>query len=368
VTSRPTGPIIVRVRIAEGHTGAPVRDVQRRLLGLGKVIAPDELAGAFGPTTKAAVMELQQERGLVVDGIVGRETWRALVEASWRLGDRTLYLQSPNLRGDDVRGLQERMMELGFDCGRVDGIFGPRTAKALADFQGNYGLDADGIASYSTFRALAGLPSLGGDMPVGMVREREALRHRSPTLAGMAVVVDPGHGGHDPGFIGPSGLREDFAVFRLALQLESALAAAGVDVFLTRDERGGPPDEERAALANTLGADLFVSLHAGGSTDAEACGASTYYFGHERFHSEAGRSLAETIQEELVRLGLTDDRAHGKTWGILRETRMPAVQIEPGYITNAHEESLLKDPVFVQRTAEAILGALRRFARTPVPA
>jgi N-acetylmuramoyl-L-alanine amidase len=313
-------------------------------------------------------MELQQERGLVVDGIVGRETWRALVEASWRLGDRTLYLTAPNLRGDDVRTLQTRLMELGFDCGRVDGIFGPRTAKALSEFQGNYGLDSDGIASYSTFRALAGLPSLGGDMPVGMVREREALRHRSPTLSGMVIVVDPGHGGHDSGFIGANGLREDDVSFRLALHLEGALAAAGVEVFLTHDERHGPPDEERAALANTLGADLYVAIHGGGSTDPEACGAATYYFGHERFRSEAGRMLAETVQEELVRLGLTDDRAHPKTWGILRETRMPAIQIEPGYLTNPGDEALLADPVFLHRAAEAILAALRRFARTPVPA
>lgn len=313
-------------------------------------------------------MDFQQSRGLEVDGIVGRETWRALVEASWRLADRTLYLTTPNLRGDDVVALQEKLAQLGFDCGRVDGIFGPRTAKALGEFQREYGLDADGIASYSTFRALAGLPSLVGEMPVGMVREREALRHRPPTLAGMVVVVDPGHGGDDPGFIGPGGLREADAVFSLAIQLESALAAAGVEVFLTRDARHGPPDEERAALANTLGADLYVALHAGGSADPEANGTSTYFFGHARFHSEAGRMLAESIQEHLTALGMTDDRAHGKTWGILRETRMPAVQVEPCYITNPREEALLRDPAFVHKTAEAILTALRRYARTPIPA
>ena len=74
----------------------------------------------------------QSARGLRSDGVCDEQTWTALVEASWRLGDRLLFLTSPNLRGDDVAELQSRLGRLGFDCGRVDGILGPRTAASVA--------------------------------------------------------------------------------------------------------------------------------------------------------------------------------------------------------------------------------------------
>ena len=86
----------------------------------------------------------QQARGLPADGICDRVTWMALVEASWELGDRTLYLRAPNLRGDDVAELQRQLGRLGFDPGRVDGIFGPATTAALAEFQRNVELTRRG--------------------------------------------------------------------------------------------------------------------------------------------------------------------------------------------------------------------------------
>jgi peptidoglycan hydrolase-like protein with peptidoglycan-binding domain len=70
----------------------------------------------------------------------------ALVEAGWRLGDRLLVLAAPQLRGDDIAELQDSLNQLGFDCGRPDGIFGPATMRALEDFQRNGGLTPDGSA------------------------------------------------------------------------------------------------------------------------------------------------------------------------------------------------------------------------------
>src|ERR1700747_2002051 len=84
--------------IREGDRGAQVADVQRRLAALGHAAADHELTGVFGPETRVRVMAFQQERGLSVDGIVGDETWRQLVEASWRLGARVLYLCGPHPR------------------------------------------------------------------------------------------------------------------------------------------------------------------------------------------------------------------------------------------------------------------------------
>ena len=352
--------------IKPGQRSSAVRDVQRRLLALDLVVAAAELDGHFGATTAAAVRAFQERRGLVVDGLVGDETWRELVEASWRLGDRTLYLRASPLRGDDVRALQERLGALGFDVGRVDGIFGPRAARAVREFQANYGIPADAIVGRSTLRALEGLPAVSGLTSAAAVREREALRRFGPGIAGLHVVLDPGHGGDDPGFVGPGGTREADVATAVARRLAAALSAAGVIVYPTREPDAAPTDSQRAALANALGADLYVSIHTAGASDASARGAAAYFFGHERFRSEAGARLAECIQEAVVGLGVPDAGVHAKQYAILRETRMPAVQIEPGHLTNHDDEAFLADPATQRRVAESITIGLRAFARTPV--
>jgi len=353
--------------IGPGARGRAVRDIQQRLLALGYIIEEAERHDSYGPSTAEAVRAFQQQRGLIVDGIVGPYTWRELVEASWRLGDRVLYLRSPNIRGDDVRELQERLSELGFDPGRIDGIFGGQAATAVRDFQRNYGLPEDGLVAVTTLRALAGLPHLGHPSvsPVTQIRERESLRH-ADGMAGLRVVIDPGHGGADPGIVGPSGVRESDAMFAIARELEAALGAGGAAVYMTRDADASPSDRERAALANDVGADIVIALHAASHGDAGAAGAATYYYGNERFASERGARLADLVQAAVSELGLTNGRTHAKTWPLLRETRMPAVQLEPCYLTNPEEERRLADPGFHRRLAAAVSSAVRTFASSPV--
>ena len=104
-----------------------MRDLQRRLGAAGHPAAGSE-PGTYCARTEEAVRSFQTSRGLRADGRCHEETWAALVEASWRLGERQLFLTLPHLRGDDVVELQSRLTHLGFDCGRVDGILGPRTA------------------------------------------------------------------------------------------------------------------------------------------------------------------------------------------------------------------------------------------------
>ncbi|HVL32192.1 MAG TPA: peptidoglycan-binding protein, partial [Actinomycetota bacterium] len=290
-----------------GDRGDAVLDVQRRLGALGYSFPPDERSGVFGPATDQAVRAFQQKRGLLVDGLVGVDTWRELVEASWRLGDRVLYLRAPHVRGDDVRDLQDRLATLGFDVGRVDGIFGPRTQRAVQEFQRNYGIPADGIVAVNSVRALAGLPTIAGDVPASVIREREALRARGATFPGIRIVLDPAHGPSDPGNIGPGGAREADICFSLVRQIEAGLAAAGAQVFLTRREDTEPPHVERVGLANALDADIVLSLHLGGG-EARANGAAAYYFGHERFRSDGGARLAELLIEHVCKLGILDAR------------------------------------------------------------
>lgn len=353
--------------IRAGDRGERVLDVQAKLTALRHVIPPDERTGVFGNGTRDAVRAFQQARGLLVDGIVGKDTWRELVEASRRLGDRVLYLRAPHMRGDDVRDLQDRLATFGFDVGRTDGIFGPHTQRAVTEFQRNYGLTPDGIVAEGTVRALAGLPRIAGDTPSGALREREQMRARAGGLSGLRIVLDPGHGGDDPGNIGAAGAREDAVCFAIAARVEATLAAAGAQVFLTRHETTAPGDSARAAFANALDAEVYLALHLGGG-DPGARGAAAFYFGHERFRSESGARLAELLLEEVCALGIVDARTHAKTFPILRETRMTAVVLEPGYVTNAAEEHALADARFQEQLAGAIASALRRFTREPAAA
>ena len=97
----------------------------------------------------------KRKRGLRVDGICGPETWGALIESGFQLGDRLLYLSSPMLRGDDVAELQRRLNALGFDAGREDGILGAETETALREFQRNAGTTADGVCGPATLASIA---------------------------------------------------------------------------------------------------------------------------------------------------------------------------------------------------------------------
>lgn len=143
--------------IRRGDRGASVEDVQRRLLSLGFDLGPTGVDGVFEGATLAAVSSFQKDRALFEDGEVGPETWAALVDATFILGDRLLYLRLPYFHGEDVRVLQSALNGLGFAVGCADGIFGPFCEHAVREFQANAGLPVDGIAGPDTFRAITNL-------------------------------------------------------------------------------------------------------------------------------------------------------------------------------------------------------------------
>lgn len=140
-----------------GDRGPAVEDVQRRLRALGYDLGPTGVDGVFFGRTAEAVTAFQAAMRLGEDGLVGDETWSALVDETFTLGDRMLYLRLPHFHGRDVRVLQQALNALGFACGRTDSIFGAFTERALAEFQENAGLIADGIAGQDTVRAIVSL-------------------------------------------------------------------------------------------------------------------------------------------------------------------------------------------------------------------
>lgn len=140
------------------------------------------------------------------------------------------------------------------------------------------------------------------------------------------------------------------------------MGATGMETFLTRPKNRNPSAAERAATANSLDADILVSLHCASSNSPAAQGVATFHFGvPDGPASMIGDVLARFIQKEIVaRTGLLDCRTHGRTWELLRMTRMPAVQIDIGYLTNAEDRALLTNPRVRDTIAEAIVIAVKR--------
>jgi N-acetylmuramoyl-L-alanine amidase len=316
-----------------GARGEEVRDLQRRLAGV-DLESPPHPAGDYDEATVAAVGRFQQSRGLEVDGVCGRETWSALVEAGYRLGDRLLYLRTPMLRGDDVAELQRRLGALGFDAGWLDGIFGPDTERAVEDFQRNSALTVDGVAGRDTLAALQRLRAPGDDTASVMgVREREALRGAPRHLAGRRIVVGQGGG-------------LDALVSGLGRHLRDRGAAVAV--------LDHPDPSVQALEANRFGAEVYLAVDL--SPDA-SCRAA--YFAVPGFESAGGRRLAELIASALPPvLGVAEASCQGMRLPILRETRMPAVACRLGPSATIVGASTA--------VAGALVDCLQQWCRSPL--
>jgi N-acetylmuramoyl-L-alanine amidase len=345
--------------IRRGTRSDAVRDVQHRLLGAGLRVDPDELDGTFGPSTETAVREFQRRRGLPPDGMVGPDTWGQLVEAGYRIGDRTLYLRSPAFRGDDVGELQRMLNSLGFDTGRQDGIFGSRTARAVREYQRNVATKDDGIVGLETVRSLERMrPTLDGPSRA-VVREAEAVSRMGQSLAGSVIAIDPGHGTSDPG-IEANGIVEAELVWRVALELASELERRQARPLLLRTADADLDVEGRVRRANAADAAVCVSLHVGDG-ELVPSGAVSCYYGTPSTHSPMGLHLATAIAAALRELGLPEGGVKPLAITVLRETRMPAVQVELGVATNEDEAKRLGDPAFVVEAARAIAAGVERF-------
>lgn len=323
-----SGPAVVR--IGPGDHGEAVRDLQRRLVksGLGPI---DDPPGVYGPATTETVRVFQERRGLEVDGVCGPQTWAGLVEAGFRLGDRLLYLHAPMLRGDDVDELQLALSALGFHRARVDGIFGPDTRDAVAEFQRNVGLSDDGIAGPDTVAALRRLRSrVGVATPVAVVREARDLAEGPRELRGIRVLVgDPGGGGS------------------LVAGVARALRDAGAIVLTVTHTDGSV----LAATANRFDAAVFLGIDVSAEDECIA-----RYFATDGFESRGGRLLAELITAAVrAEAPGPPPGVTGMRLPVLRETRMPAVLVRMG-----PTEAVLAEPSTV---IVAILNALTQWLR-----
>ena len=300
--------------------------------------------------SESEIRSFQQARGLSVTGLVDEVTARALEEAQWKLGDRSLYLQEPPLmHGDDVAALQSRLTEMGFDCGRVDGIYGPRTELAVKDFQKSVGATVDGKCGPATIIALIRLTKIVSGGAPSILRESANQKNRGPALANKTIVLNPD--GDDP------------LVYDVAVRTEGRLLALGASVFLTRGEKNNPSESERIAFTNNSNADLMISLHEDSYKNENAHGAATYFYGSEAHgvHSIVGERFASLVQREIcARTDFANCRTHAMTWDLLRLTKAPAVRIDLGYKTNPGDIGRMSRPDFRDVIAEALVIAIQR--------
>lgn len=174
----------------------------------------------------------------------------------------------------------------------------------------------------------------------------------------MKIFIDPGHGGANPGAIGPNGLKEADANLDIALRLGRILLSWGYEIEFSRKTDKTVSLSERAKMANDWGANYFVSIHCNSNVNPEANGVSTYYFKTrtiaENFALTVNNSLVR--QTELKNLGIFT-----ANFAVLRLTRMPAILVETAFISNEREAALLATSSFRQNCAIGIANGIAEF-------
>jgi N-acetylmuramoyl-L-alanine amidase len=231
--------------------------------------------------------------------------------------------------------------------------------------------------------------------------EKKTKTTKKPVISKIRrIVIDPGHGGHDPGAVGPSGLQEKDVVLAIGLKLHDLFKdELGLDVVMTRSTDVFIPLEERTAIANKVNADLFLSVHANAAPNRNAAGIETYYLNLAKTEKAAqlaakenGTSLekvsvlqailfdlmanyklndsahlADEVQKALhkkIRGRHADVKNLGVKQGpfyVLVGATMPSILVETAFLSNSTEETRLKDPAYLEMTAEGILDGVRGY-------
>lgn len=276
-----------------------MHELQRKLSAAGYLAPGAAEEATFCARTHAALLAFQDAHGLRATGECDDQTWSALIEASWKLGERLLFLRSPNIRGDDVAQLQTSLNRLGFDCGRVDGIFGPLTVAAISEFQRNIGVDETGICTPELVRHVQRMSSQTGEGP-GVAAVKESLQLASPIDSdGVRIVIG----------VFPGGATIAQAVARRVGEQHRLTTTVDSDA------------STQAATANRFLADVYVGIE-----DSHQQGCTIQYYEVPTFVSAGGRNLATRIARAIAdRVPELSVDVQGVRHPVLRETRMHAV-------------------------------------------
>ena len=349
------------VVLQRGMNGPSIRQAQERLntLGASPALVTD---GILGPLTEAAVMAFQRSRGITVNGIIGPITWNALFSqtavpippppAVWPPYPGVVLRRGMN--GPSIRQVQEKLNVLGASPALVtDGIFGPLTEAAVMAFQRSRGLNPDGVVGPLTWNALFINQPVPPQPPVPPP---------VPPAQTRTIVLDPGHGGNDPGAVSGT-RREADDTLRLSLAVQNLLQARGQRVIMTRSTDVPVTLTERSNISNRNNADMFVSIHRNASTNAAANGVENYVF----TTATAGTvQNAFDVLDRVVDAGVQNNRGVLRgNFAVLRNTQAPAMLLEMGFISNARDNQLFDQnfDAYAAAIADGIMAALNRPAR-----
>lgn len=294
----------------------------------------------------SVIRSFQQHRGLLIDGVVGPQTWRQLEHCRYRLGDRVLrYDPVREMSGDDVSALQYQMRTLGIYTDVIDDTFGPRTEEALKELQRDLGLTPDGACGPATLRGLQLIrrrPSGGNPYALG---ESAWVSSQGSSLSGKLIVIEA------------LASHEDIAR-DIARRLEGRLAAVGSDSIMLIE------GEYETSFPDKVSSHLVVSIGVDHTASSLPNGLATFYYGTREDTADVsplGSKLADLIRRELLsRTDMLDGRSHPRTWDSLRQIRAPKVQVDVGYSSNAHDLRRLSNPDFRDTVAESIVIAIQR--------
>jgi N-acetylmuramoyl-L-alanine amidase len=253
---------------------------------------------SFGDETVALVEAFQRAKGLAITGQVDEVTWSRLIEAGWQLGQRLLFLTRPNLRGDDVAELQVRLAQLGFNPGRIDGIFGPLLEDALSEFQSNCGLEINATLTRRTLLELT------------RVTPSTSTRHLVNEARDVAGFFEEASG-------------------PIVLCGTSPLCSLLIESLQTQREvvsLVGLSPNEVASFANDHQAAVVLSLEQTGGE-----GYRLNYWASYHSHSRRGEMLASALTSALSKSRVTSRvEITGMALPILRETKMTTLHVEHG--------------------------------------
>jgi N-acetylmuramoyl-L-alanine amidase len=174
------------------------------------------------------------------------------------------------------------------------------------------------------------------------------------------IVIDPGHGGADPGALGPGKVPEKLVNLGLALALEKALVAKRYNVVMTRSVDAEVYLAPRLALIDRYQADLFVSLHANSHVTPDSTGVETYW------RESVSQPLAEAVQKQVTTMLNRPDRGvKQERLYVIRHPKVPSILLETGFISNPFEEILLADTDFQGQAARAIVSGIEAYLNAP---
>jgi N-acetylmuramoyl-L-alanine amidase len=180
----------------------------------------------------------------------------------------------------------------------------------------------------------------------------------APALRGKVIILDPGHGGDDPGALSDHCPAEKVFTLQTAQAAAGLLRAEGARVYLTRNEDRRSNLRDVIDFANKSDADIFLSIHYNSTYNSGIAGTESYYY------NPVSRRLAADMHEALVRgLGRKDRGLHRVRFYTVNHARMPAVLLEPAYLSNSDERDLINSDAFRQKVARAIVKGVKHYFR-----